>query len=108
MPYRGCCYRHLWPRLQIEDACTAQTVCLAFCMPLTIGLVMLLVWNVYLALHNKTTIEFHEGVTANIKVCDLAWTQLSCQCWAYGDSALCTAAYSVHLQADSEYTPANF
>ena len=47
-----------------------QTVCLAFCMPLTIGLVMLLVWNVYLALQNKTTIEFHEGVTANIKVCD--------------------------------------
>lgn len=36
-------------------------------MPLTIGLVMLLVWNLYLALQNKTTIEFHEGVTANIK-----------------------------------------
>ena len=37
-------------------------------MPLTIGLVMLLVWNLYLAVQNKTTIEFHEGVTANIKV----------------------------------------
>jgi len=37
-------------------------------MPLTIGLVMLLAWNLYLALQNKTTIEFHEGVTANIKV----------------------------------------
>ena len=37
-------------------------------MPLTIGLTMLLVWNLYLALQNKTTIEFHEGVTANIKV----------------------------------------
>ena len=69
---RQCCCRHLWLRLQIENACTAQTVCLAFCMPLTIGLVMLLVWNVYLALQNKTTIEFHEGVTANIKVCNLA------------------------------------
>ena len=44
-----------------------QTVCLAFSMPLTIGLVMLLVWNLYLALQNKTTIEYHEGVTANIK-----------------------------------------
>ena len=41
-------------------------------MPLTIGLVMLLVWNVYLALQNKTTIEFHEGVTANVKVCNHA------------------------------------
>ena len=47
----------------------AQSVCLFLCMPLTIGLVMLLVWNLYLALQNKTTIEFHEGVTANIKVC---------------------------------------
>ena len=46
-----------------------QTVCLAFSMPLTIGLTMLLVWNLYLALQNKTTIEFHEGVTANMKAC---------------------------------------
>ena len=74
-----------------------QTVCLAFCMPLTIGLVMLLVWNVYLALQNKTTIEFHEGVTANIKVCDLAWDHLRCQCRALRIRALCTAAYSLHL-----------
>ena len=44
-------------------------MCLFLCMPLTIGLVMLLVWNLYLAVQNKTTIEFHEGVTANIKVC---------------------------------------
>ncbi len=29
---------------------------------------MLLAWNLYLALQNKTTIEFHEGVTAKIKV----------------------------------------
>lgn len=64
-----------------ENACTVQTVCLAFCMPLTIGLVMLLVWNVYLALQNKTTIEFHEGVTANIKVCDLAESLLRCHAW---------------------------
>ena len=73
-------------------------------MPLTIGLVMLLVWNVYLALQNKTTIEFHEGVTANIKVCDLAGSQLRCQYRAFGDAALCTAVYSlhqVHPQADA-------
>lgn len=44
-------------------------MCLFLCMPLTIGLVMLLVWNLYLALQNKTTIEFHEGVTANVQVC---------------------------------------
>ena len=43
-------------------------------MPLTIGLTMLLVWNLYLALQNKTTIEFHEGVTANIKVCTITYT----------------------------------
>ena len=34
---------------------------------------MLLVWNLHLAIHNKTTIEFHEGVTAKIQVsADLA------------------------------------
>lgn len=53
----------------LDHLFAVQTVCLAFAMPLTIGLVMLLAWNLYLALQNKTTIEFHEGVTANIKVC---------------------------------------
>ena len=50
-----------------------QTVCTGISLPLTIGLVMLLIWNLHLALHNKTTIEFHEGVTAKIQVsADLA------------------------------------
>ena len=44
-----------------------QTVCLALTLPLAIGLAMLLGWNLYLALSNKTTIEFHEGVTASIQ-----------------------------------------
>ena len=49
--------------------CPLQTVCLALTLPLAIGLAMLLGWNLYLALTNKTTIEFYEGVTASIQVC---------------------------------------
>jgi hypothetical protein len=45
---------------------------MALTLPLAIGLVMLLGWNLYLALSNKTTIEFHEGVTASIQVLSLA------------------------------------
>ena len=45
-----------------------QTVCMALTLPLTVGLLMLLGWNLYLALVNRTTIEYHEGVTANIQV----------------------------------------
>ena len=41
---------------------------MALTLPLAIGLAMLLGWNLYLALSNKTTIEFHEGVTASIQV----------------------------------------
>ncbi|KAK9800786.1 hypothetical protein WJX73_003252 [Symbiochloris irregularis] len=44
-----------------------QTVCTALTLPLSIGLVMLLCWNVYLLLCNKTTIEYHEGVTAKFQ-----------------------------------------
>ena len=29
-------------------------------LPLSIGLVMLLAWNLYLLLGNRTTIEYHE------------------------------------------------
>ena len=46
----------------------AQTVCMALTLPLTVGLLMLLGWNLYLALINRTTIEYHEGVTANVQV----------------------------------------
>ena len=44
-----------------------QTVCMALTLPLTVGLLMLLGWNLYLALINRTTIEYHEGVTANVQ-----------------------------------------
>ncbi len=61
-----------------------QTVCTGISLPLTIGLVMLLIWNLHLALHNKTTIEFHEGVTAKIQVSadlSLALSLLSIRIW---------------------------
>jgi hypothetical protein len=44
-----------------------QTVAIAAALPITIGLVMLLVWHVHLVWTNKTTIEYHEGVTAQIR-----------------------------------------
>ncbi|KAK9804819.1 hypothetical protein WJX72_007243 [[Myrmecia] bisecta] len=44
-----------------------QTICTAITLPLTIGLVMLFIWNLYLVVTNKTTIEYHEGVTARIQ-----------------------------------------
>lgn len=54
-----------------------QTMCTGISLPLTIGLVMLLIWNLHLALHNKTTIEFHEGVTAKVQV-SARHTHLTC------------------------------
>ncbi len=47
---------------------TLQTVCTAVTLVISIGLVMLLVWNMYLIANNMTTIEYHEGVTAQIQV----------------------------------------
>mmetsp|Transcript_17907 Transcript_17907/g.42949 ORF Transcript_17907/g.42949 Transcript_17907/m.42949 type:complete len:304 (-) Transcript_17907:291-1202(-) len=44
-----------------------QTLCFVMTFPLTVGLLMLLCWHVYLVLSNKTTIEYHEGVTAKIR-----------------------------------------
>lgn len=43
-----------------------QTACMAITLPLAIGLLLLLAWNVYLVYTNKTTIEYHEGVTAKV------------------------------------------
>lgn len=43
-----------------------QMICMAITLPLAIGLAMLLAWNVYLVYTNKTTIEYHEGVTAKV------------------------------------------
>lgn len=42
-----------------------QTTSLALAIPLIIGLGMLLGWHIYIILQNKTTIEYHEGVTAS-------------------------------------------
>lgn len=44
-----------------------QTVCTALSFPLSLGLLMLLCWNAYLVLYNKTTIEYHEGVSAKFQ-----------------------------------------
>ncbi|XP_064960394.1 probable protein S-acyltransferase 16 isoform X1 [Musa acuminata AAA Group] len=39
-------------------------ICGILLLPLTIALIVLLGWHVYLILQNKTTIEYHEGVKA--------------------------------------------
>jgi len=54
------------PAPGIEMWAALQGVCVTITFPLTLGLVLLLGWHVYLVLSNKTTIEYHEGVTAKI------------------------------------------
>ena len=49
-PPAPCCCRHL-----------LQVVATAVTLPVSVGLVVLLVWNAYLFLRNQTTIEYHEG-----------------------------------------------
>ena len=44
-----------------------QAICTAMTFPLSVALLMLLAWNLYLMLSNKTTIEYYEGVTAELK-----------------------------------------
>ncbi|KAL3134915.1 hypothetical protein ABBQ32_007880 [Trebouxia sp. C0010 RCD-2024] len=44
-----------------------QAICTAMTIPLSIALLVLLGWNLYLMLSNKTTIEYYEGVTAELK-----------------------------------------
>lgn len=39
----------------------AQVAATALALPVCVGLCVLLGWNAYLALQNKTTIEYHEG-----------------------------------------------
>lgn len=39
---------------------------MAITLPLAVGLLLLMAWNVYLVYTNKTTIEYHEGVTARV------------------------------------------
>ncbi|KAI3424124.1 hypothetical protein D9Q98_009485 [Chlorella vulgaris] len=41
-----------------------QTLATAVALPVSVGLVVLLVWNMLLLLRNQTTIEYHEGVVA--------------------------------------------
>lgn len=43
---------------------TAYVVSGLLLVPLCVALSVLLVWHIYLILHNKTTIEYHEGVNA--------------------------------------------
>lgn len=41
---------------------TSYILCGLIIIPLTVALIVLLVWHMYLLSHNKTTIEYHEGV----------------------------------------------
>ncbi|XP_042476248.1 probable protein S-acyltransferase 16 [Macadamia integrifolia] len=43
---------------------TAYIISAVLLVPLTVALSILLGWHIYLILHNKTTIEYHEGVRA--------------------------------------------
>mmetsp|Transcript_20953 Transcript_20953/g.63084 ORF Transcript_20953/g.63084 Transcript_20953/m.63084 type:complete len:323 (+) Transcript_20953:604-1572(+) len=43
-----------------------QIAATAIAVPLALGLAGLLAWNAWLLAHNKTTIEYHEGITAQI------------------------------------------
>ncbi|MQM03773.1 hypothetical protein Taro_036560 [Colocasia esculenta] len=43
---------------------TSYIICGVLLFPLTMALSILLGWHIYLILHNKTTIEYHEGVRA--------------------------------------------
>ena len=43
---------------------TSYILCGLILIPLTVALIILLIWHMYLLSHNKTTIEYHEGVRA--------------------------------------------
>ncbi|KAJ7199299.1 hypothetical protein O6H91_04G009800 [Diphasiastrum complanatum] len=59
-------YIHGAPPLSTSVAVSAllKVLCATMLLPLLVALAVLLIWHVYLALHNKTTIEYHEGVRA--------------------------------------------
>uniref|UniRef100_A0A453FWX0 S-acyltransferase n=1 Tax=Aegilops tauschii subsp. strangulata TaxID=200361 RepID=A0A453FWX0_AEGTS len=48
----------------IDSPRKSLVICGVFVCVMTLALSILLVWHVYLILHNKTTIEYHEGVRA--------------------------------------------
>ncbi|XP_042512431.1 probable protein S-acyltransferase 16 isoform X2 [Macadamia integrifolia] len=50
--------------LQREGSIKTYIISGVMLVPLTVALSILLGWHIYLILHNKTTIEYHEGVRA--------------------------------------------
>jgi hypothetical protein len=60
-----------------------QTVCTALTLPIAIGMLTLLAWNLYLLYQNKTTIEYHEvshGLSGVLALCKL-WSGARFQLW---------------------------
>lgn len=55
--------QHSWTSSQIA----AQVAVLVLLVPLALALLLLTLWNLFLLLHNKTTIEYQEGVTARVR-----------------------------------------
>lgn len=51
-------------QLGSDSSRTSIIICGVFLCPLALALSILLGWHVYLIFHNKTTIEYHEGVRA--------------------------------------------
>lgn len=48
----------------IATSALLKVLCATMLAPLSIALIVLLAWHIYLLLRNKTTIEYHEGVRA--------------------------------------------
>lgn len=61
-----------------------QAAATALGLPIAVGLVVLLVWNGYLCLKNRTTIEYHEG-EARLKL--VLWACLRCSGQHRGNSS---------------------
>ncbi|KAL2614108.1 hypothetical protein R1flu_025800 [Riccia fluitans] len=48
----------------LTSSALVKILCAVVLLPLLVAVTVLLAWHVYLLLHNKTTIEYHEGVRA--------------------------------------------
>lgn len=48
----------------VSTSALLKVICATILAPLSIALIVLLGWHIYLVLNNKTTIEYHEGVRA--------------------------------------------
>ncbi|KAL3678792.1 hypothetical protein R1sor_021748 [Riccia sorocarpa] len=48
----------------IATATLMKILCAVVLVPLLVAVTVLLAWHIYLLMHNKTTIEYHEGVRA--------------------------------------------